>query len=142
MQSSPSTAKGSVLVFTLIVLSILLVSSLSVATVALTESRSTAALNRSSVAFQAADAGMEVILQDIYSGACDGRALSCLGTCSGGRISGTVGDATYQASFFDVDDDRITNCSSTSWRSDLETLLTEGRFGNTTRAVQVEILHN
>jgi Tfp pilus assembly protein PilX len=139
--SSLKRARGSVLVFSLIILSFLLIASISLATVALSGTRATSALNRSSVAFQAADAGSELTLQKIYAASCDTSRLSCLGSCSSGRIEGTVGNASYDVNFYDTSGTRITDCNSTSWRADVETLLSEGAFGGTTRAVQVEVKH-
>ncbi|OGI22169.1 MAG: hypothetical protein A2808_04065 [Candidatus Moranbacteria bacterium RIFCSPHIGHO2_01_FULL_55_24] len=134
-------ARGSVLVFSLIVLSFLLISALSVAAVAVSETKTSIAVNRSSVAFQAADSGVEILLEKIYSGSCDSSALSCLGTCSGGEITGNVGSGNYKINFYENDGAHISSCSTTTWRTDVVHLKSEGIYGRTTRAVEVEVKH-
>ncbi|MEI9966729.1 MAG: hypothetical protein WDN67_03795 [Candidatus Moraniibacteriota bacterium] len=159
-----SKRRASILVFTLIILSFLLVSSLSVATVALTQTRTTNALNRSSLAFQAADAGIEAMFRKLYGptgaqGVCSGVSprFSCMTASDGtspsfsctstGRIRRNVATTqptgTYEITLYDDSGDVMEcneiNPNSTTWRRDLERITSEGTFGGTTRAVQAEI---
>lgn len=66
VRNHSSQPRGSVLVFALVVMTILLVSAIAVATVALTEKRSAFATQKSVLAFQAADSGSERVLKRIY----------------------------------------------------------------------------
>ncbi len=66
MQYSSRKQKGSVLVFSLLVLTILLASALAVMSVAVVEQQSSFATQRSVIAFQAADSGAERVLERIY----------------------------------------------------------------------------
>src|SRR3990167_8615687 len=65
---SLSHRKGSVLIFSLIVLAFMLVSALSIATVSVTEKRASLSTEKSSRSFQVADSGVEIMLQKIYKG--------------------------------------------------------------------------
>jgi|GEM_PF-3404625 len=61
-----SSAKGSILVFALIILSLILVSALSMAATTLTQLRATNVTGRSTAAIQNADQGVEIFLQQIF----------------------------------------------------------------------------
>lgn len=141
--SKPVRMKGSVLVFSLIVLSFMLVSALSLAAAAVSEQRSSFFTDKSNRSFQAADSGVETILQQIYSGSFDASKLSALGEdasdCTAGEISGTIGAGTYRISFFDNNGVQLTDCDDTAWRAKTVKIKSEGRAGNTTRAVEVGI---
>lgn len=129
--------KGSVLVFSLIILAFMLVSALSVAMISVTEKRASLATDKSSRSFQVADTGVETILQKIYKGGFDSAPLSALGSCSSGDISDA--SAGYVVSFYKSDGTKMTDCTSTSWRNDVARIKSEGTAGNTKRAVEVAI---
>ena len=138
-----SKLKGSVLVFSLIVLAFLLVASLSIATLTLSETKSSIALNRSTVAFQIADSGAEILLEQIYGNTCNGQRLDCLGTCSiqnsQAGITGGINNGTYRVIFYDTNGSPLNSCSDTTWRDAVQSIQSEGNYGDTTRAVKVDI---
>lgn len=134
-----SSCKGSVLIFSLIVLAFMLVSALSVATVSVTERRSSLATDKSSRSFQAADSGVEIMLQKIYKGGFETSPLSALGSCNNGEISDTLNSGTYTITFYDNADDPLTSCDDAAWRSKVVKIKSAGVSGNTTRAVTVGV---
>lgn len=134
--------KGSVLVFSLVILSFLLVAALSVAVVSVTERRGSLATEKSSRSFQVADSGMEVILYKIYKE--NDVALPVHPTltdldssCNNGEITGSTATGTYIISFYRKQNNKFTSCSDTSWRTEIIKIKSEGTSGNTTRAVEV-----
>lgn len=143
--------KGSVLVFSLIVLSFMLISALSVATVSVTEKRASFSTERSNRSFQVADSGVEIILQKIYKGDSSGTPFPTLAlladdlstTCSNaqGEIGGTLNAGAYNISFYDNSGAKFGGsiCSDPLWRSNVVKIKSEGTSGNTTRAVEVGI---
>ncbi|MEK7494426.1 MAG: pilus assembly PilX N-terminal domain-containing protein [Patescibacteria group bacterium] len=150
--SSTSHLRGSVLVFSLIILSFLLVSGISVATIATTETRTSLSADRSSVAFQAADSGAEIVLNEIYSVDYDlcpstpasGKTcqLDELGTCADDTgtaiLSGSLGQSTYAVIFY-TSSGQISSCSDTSWRNQAERLQSAGTYAGTVRAIEAGI---
>lgn len=140
--------KASVLVFTLIILSFLLVAALSIATVNMSEKRSVNAVSRSVVAFQIADSGLEKILERIYRGNCNTQRIdSCLATngdtCNvvngAVGIDGTINNGSYRITFTKHDGSALTSCSDQNWRTDAESLRSEGNYRGTARAVKIDI---
>jgi Tfp pilus assembly protein PilX len=135
--------KGSVLVFSLIVLSFLLVASLSIATRTISETKSSISLDRSTVAFQIADSGIEIVLEKIYGDTCNGQALDCLGNCTikddKAVVRGLIAGGLYKVNFYDQDGDALNSCSNSTWRTDVESIQSEGSYGETTRAVKVDV---
>jgi hypothetical protein len=134
--------KGSVLVFSLIVLSFMLISALSIAAVSVTEQRSASTTEKSSRSFQVADSGAEKTLQTIYK--VNPPRLSGLapsgGHCDNGIIYGSIGTGgTYQISLYDNDENRLSSCPDIGWRNKVVKLKSEGFSGNTTRAVEVGV---
>lgn len=137
------TQRGSVLVFTLILLLLLLSASISVATITVSESKSASALSRSTAAFQVADSGMEVVLERIYSGSYDTASINTMkpggSTCAAGEITGALASGTYVVTLFDSNGVPITNCGSTTWRADAESIQSTGSYAGTQRAVKVDL---
>jgi hypothetical protein len=136
--------KGSVLVFSLVVLSFLLVAALSVAVVSVTERRGSIATDRSNRSFQVADSGAEIVLQKIYKGnSSDLMALASAvgGTtiCNSGVISGSTSSGDYKISLYDDTGNQLTNCTDQTWRDQVARLKSEGTSGNTVRAVEVAV---
>ncbi len=138
--------QGSVLVFSLIVLSILLSAAVAVATVSVANRRSTFSTAKSSQSFQVADSGAELILQQIYKTVpthADINALAAaLGgeaTCSGGVITkNNVVGGNIRVSFFDQNDALI-GCADTAWRSKVVAIKSEGTTAGTTRLVETAV---
>ncbi len=137
--------KGSILVFSLIVLAFLLVSSLSIATLSMVERRTSSATDRSTRSFQVADSGVELVLQKIYKGSfstLNDLAASLGTTCNAqGEITAVLSSGTYTVSFYDNDNNKFTlaDCSSATWRDRIVKVKSEGVSGNTTRAVEVAV---
>lgn len=144
-----SRAKGSVLVFSLVILAFSLVSALSIAAISSTERTASFATEKSSRSFQVADTGMEVILYKIYKendvASPVYPTLENLDTsCDQGEITGVTGTGTYTISFYGKDGsdagdelDKFTDCNGTNWRTEIIKIKSEGTSGNTTRAVDV-----
>jgi hypothetical protein len=138
--------QGSVLVFSLIVLSILLSAAVAIATVSVANRQSTFSTAKSNQSFQVADSGAELILQQIYktlpAHASINTLAAALGggaTCAGGAItkSGVAG-GDIKVSFYDKDDNLI-NCADTAWRSKVVAIKSEGTAGGTTRLVETAV---
>lgn len=136
-------SRGSVLVFSLIILSIILSASLTVATVSLRNQRSATSTGKSVQSFQVADSGVELALQKIYKGTytgTDSLATAMTGmTCSGTKASKTdVAGGTVSLTFFDNDGNPI-NCSDTAWRDKVVKVKSEGSASGTTRVVETAV---
>ncbi len=144
--------KGSALVFSLLVLSMLLAIAVSGATITIASKKSARGTEKSILAFQIADGAAENVLRGVYKRT--DATLNTLATnlygsgnsCSSGVISGTLpsGSGTYTVTFLDNSDVKL-QCSGTGynsyaeWRSKLVHLLVVGTFGGTTRAIDVGI---
>lgn len=138
--------QGSVLVFSLIVLSILLSAAVAVATVSVANRRSTLSTAKSNQSFQVADSGVELVLQQIYKPVPTHANLNALATalgggaaCAGGSITKTgVAGGDVRVSFFDKDDNLI-GCADTNWRSKIVAVKSEGTAFGTTRLVETAV---
>ncbi len=131
--------KGSVLVFSLIVLSIVLSAALSVAVVNVSNRKSAGSTGQSVQSFQVADSGVELMLKKIYKDPTD-VALSTLGTaCAGGVVSASVSGGSVRVSFFDDANAQVTDCTSTTWRASLAKIKVEGTSAGTTRAIETAV---
>lgn len=138
--------KGSVLVFSLIVLAILLSAAITVATVSVINRRSTLTTTESNQSFQVANSGLELIMKEIYKNGSTHASLNALATalgggatCSGSTITKTnVAGGTITVSFFDNANAPI-NCTDTDWRSKVADVKSEGTFSGSTRVVETAI---
>ena len=135
--------QGSVLVFSLIILSIILSAAITVATVSVTNQRSATATGKSVQSFQVADSGIELALQKIYKGtytSSDSLATAMTGmTCSGTTLTKSdVAGGTVSLTLFDTDGNPI-NCSDTSWRDKVVKVKSEGSAFGTTRVVETAV---
>lgn len=155
------------LVFTLIILTILLVSALAVVTVSVAEKRSSFSTQKSVIAFQAADSAAERVLKVIYQDYSPplpsvpintflkiqdtvngdnledvaNRLFEGNASCSGDEITGSnTGNPTYQfkITFYDQDRDEIA-CDNYFWRDEVVRIVAEGFFRNTSRVIEVGI---
>lgn len=140
-----SSIKGSVLIFSLIILAFMLISALSVATVSVTEKRASFSTEKSSRSFQVADSGVEFILQKIYKGnynTLDDLATALGTTCDAqGEIGAPLNSGSYNISFYDNAGVKFTgsDCNDLTWRDRVVRIKSEGTSGNTTRAVEVGV---
>ena len=138
--------QGSVLVFSLIVLSILLSAAVAVATVSVANRRSTFSTAKSSQSFQVADSGAELVLQQIYKTVPTHASISALAAalgggaaCSGGAITKNgVAGGDIKVSFYDKDNNLI-SCTDTAWRSKVVAIKSEGTAAGTTRLVETAV---
>lgn len=136
--------RGSVLIFSLIVLALMLISALALAAVAVSEKKASLATERSSRSFQVADTGVEAVLREIYQAnhpdlnALAG-ALGPSASCNGGVITLTQSNTEYRVTFFDNSGAQFASCSDGTWRREVVKLKSQGMSGNTTRAVEVGI---
>jgi Tfp pilus assembly protein PilX len=138
--------QGSVLVFSLIVLSILLSAAVAVATVSVANRRSTFSTAKSSQSFQVADSGAELVLQQIYKTVPTHASISALAAalgggaaCSGGAITKNgVAGGDIKVSFYDKDNNLI-SCTDTAWRSKVVAIKSEGTTAGTTRLVETAV---
>ncbi len=138
--------RGSVLVFSLIVLSILLSAAVAVALTSVSNTRSVFSTSKSNQSFQVADSGAEIVLQQIYKTTPTHVSLNALATtlgggaaCVGGAItkSGVAG-GDIKVSFYDKDDNLI-NCADAAWRSKVVAIKSEGTASGTTRLVETAV---
>lgn len=130
--------RGSVLVFTLLLLSIALVAALSLATAVVVGTKTASDTNKSVQAFQTADSGVEQVLQAIKNSTTDN--LSDLGTCDSGKIRGNVrtGDR-YDVTLYDGDDNVISCSDGVKKISDVRKIKSVGKFGGAVRAVETAV---
>jgi len=131
--------KGSVLVFSLIILSIMLVTSLTLLSSAVLDRKASLSTANSTRSFQVADAGAEQVLQQIYKG----TGIDTIGdinidgtsSCSlGGVIESSDG---WKIRFYDEDGNRITDC--TTDMDEVASIKSEGSANGTVRAVEVAV---
>lgn len=158
--------RGSIIAFTLIVLSFLLTAGLAVITVAVVEKKSGLATQKSVVAFQAADSGAERVLERIY--AHDSPSLTAVplnGTIPGdttltqvarnllevaagascnsstNKITATSNSSppySFEVAFYDGNDALIA-CNDTAWRDKAVNLKSDGFFRQTSRVIETGI---
>lgn len=146
--------KGSVLVFSLIVLSIVLSTALSITAVNVSNRKSAASTAQSVQSFQTADTATEKVMKAIYNGNYaslyllyhDGLGSMACGenTPSDGDpaplilsdiVSQGVGLATV--TFFDTNGARLVDCTATNWRDTLARVKVEGSGSSGGGAVRV-----
>lgn len=132
--------KGVIIVYTLIVLSILLVIAFTVISVNQSQTRSAIATDESVVAFFLAESGAETMLDRIYSGSYDDGPMSgLLPGCTNGAFSETLSTGTWTATFYDSDGEALTSCSNTNWREDASEMKVNGNHSNTIRSISMSI---
>lgn len=154
------TYKGSVLVFSLIVLMILLSLTLTSVMLVIFSKSSSRSTEKSILAFQVADGAAENMLQRLYqyitldasltvfAGNLFGTGTNGTGkpTCSNGVISGKLPNSsgTYSVTFLESDDTKLA-CSGTGyntyceWRVKLAHMVANGTYGGVTRAIDVSV---
>lgn len=154
------TYKGSVLVFSLLVLFLLLSLTLSAVMLVIFSKGSSRSTEKSILAFQVADGAAENMLRFLYDynntndEDLDAFARRLYGTnvngtgkptCFNGVISGKLPDSsgTYAVTFLDSDDIELT-CSGYAndwceWRFKLAHMIANGTYAGVTRAVDVSV---
>lgn len=135
--------KGSVLVFSLIVLSIVLSVALSVAVVNVSNRKSAGSTGQSVQSFQVADSGVEKALKEIYKGSYTDLSTmraSITGStaCSNGSFSFPVSGGTSTVTFFDTDN-AVIGCTESDWRNLVAKIKVEGTSAGTTRVIETAV---
>jgi len=128
---------GSVLVFSLIIMFVMLVMGLGIIATTVTERKSSFSTGKSTVSFQVADSGAERVLQKIKN---TSGQISALGTCSGGQISGSISSGKdYTITFYDSATSTPTLLGCGDDISKIKEIKSIGTYANTSRAVQVAV---
>lgn len=135
--------KGSVLVFSLIVLSIVLSTALSVVVVNVSNRKSAGSTGQSVQSFQVADSGVEKTLKEIYKGSYTDLSTmraSITGStaCSNGSFSFPVSGGTSTVTFFDTDN-AVIGCTESDWRNLVAKIKVEGTSAGTTRVIETAV---
>jgi hypothetical protein len=129
--------KASVLGATLVILGIILVSALSFSLVSIQERKASLGENKSNQAFQTANTGSELVLQDIKGNF--GNSVDSLSNCdssSGLIINSSAG---YRVQLQDSDGNQI-NCNDSSKRvASVKSIKSVGVAGNNQRAIEVAV---
>lgn len=132
--------KGSVLVFSLIILSIMLVTSLTLLASSALNQKAALSTGSSTRSLQVADAGIEQVLYQIYRKrhATVGDLAAELGAdCSGGEVADE--DAGWSVRMYDLDGFAMDDCGATDWRERVAAIKSEGTAQGTIRAVEVAV---
>lgn len=150
--------KGSVLIFSLIVLLILLSLTITAAMLVIFSKGSSRSTEKSILAFQIADGAAENMLRRLYdytdldttpsvlAGNLYGTGVNGTGkpTCSGGVISGKLPNSsgTYAVTLLENDKTKL-NCTGYAtyceWRVRLASIVATGTYSGATRAIDVAI---
>jgi Tfp pilus assembly protein PilX len=141
--------KGSVLVFSLLILSIMLVTSLTILSSAVLDRKASLSTGSSARSFQVADSGVEEVLYQVYKGSHatleDVRSAidNANATCANGVIEFPVAGGTAKVTFYQDETTVYAGpCSggtATDWRDKVVKIKSEGTAGPTTRAVEVAV---
>ncbi len=134
---------GSVLVYTLIILFVLLSMALSIASVTVIEKKSALTTGKSNQAFQVADSGAEIIMQAVRKGSYD--TISEMADaydgadCYRGVMTADISGGKIRVTFFDKEDggDPIDNCENSF--SSVRRIKSVGSYEGSVRAVEVAV---
>lgn len=133
---SKLSAKGSVLVFTLIILFIILAAAIGISSVSVLERKGAHSTDVSVQSFQIANSGAERILKKIADNS--SGTLNDLGTCAGGKLTGSISSGkNYEITFYTSDGLPITDCGITA--SNVDKIKSVGSYANTARAIEVAV---
>ncbi len=135
--------KGSVLVFSLLILSIMLVTSLTILSSAVLDRKASLSTGSSTRSFQVADSGVEEVLYQIYkeTRATPNAIASAItgGSCLNGVISFPVAGGDAEVTLYQDETTVFTDCTDANWRDSVVKIKSEGTAGPTTRAVEVAV---
>lgn len=165
MSVTKTKLKGSVLGFSILLLSLFLFSGITLVSVSVLERKASFSTQKSVIAFQAADSAAERVLKRIYidnspliatvplNGTMpeDGTLNSLSNNldfvsgpnCNNGVVSGTnrpntSPDYTFQVTFFDATGTVIT-CGDNQWRDKVIRIRSEGFYQRTSRVIEIGI---
>lgn len=138
--------KASVLVFSLIILSIVLVTALTIAGNAVVNQKQSQTVAKSNQAFQTADSSVEIFLEQLYKkdNATPAALNTTLGTTcvdDGSFEKKLVSGGSYKVTLFDNNKTVIpcNDTTSTTWRDDVVSLRAEGTEGDTSRVIETAV---
>ena len=136
-----SNAKGSVLAYSLIILSVMLLIAISLSAVTLTQTKSSLTGQNSSQAFQTADSGVQVVLKKIKK-AQPTANVNSIGCSGAGIITGGLSAGTYEVQLYEYDsssgaDVPMGDCSASV--GDISKIKSVGKYAGTARAVEVAV---
>lgn len=138
-----SFRRGSVLVFSLLVLSIMLVTSLTILSTALLDRKASLSTGGSARSFQVADSGVEETLYRVYKEShptLSALAGSIGASCSGSSINFPSAGGEVKVTFYEDEETPYTGgCSGTDWRAKVVKIKSEGAVGSNARAVEVAV---
>jgi len=136
---------GSVLIFTLVILLMMLSVAIGITTATISERKNASTSDSSVQAFQVADSGAEIILRKIYKDDCTSLnrlTHGCDVDCSDGVVTGDIGDGNnYKIIFKDIDNELITRCNDPETIGYLKSVGTfgEGSIFQTSRAIEMDV---
>jgi hypothetical protein len=130
-------SSGSVLVFTLIIMFVMLVIGLGIMATTVTERKSSLSTEKTTASFQIADTGAEKILQIIKNSSGPISGMSSIKGCPGGSpyMNENIFSGSYTVTFLSQGSIPITSCTNDV--SNITEIKSVGTYANTTRAVQV-----
>ena len=153
MRNTTKQMRGSVLVFSLLVLFILLSMTMSTASVLTVDLNSINSTIHSNMAYQVADGAVENVIKRIYKNPGSDLDLNALASnilkaggqpdpvCANGVIHGFLPTSTkgeYYVTFLDNGGVKL-SCNDNSWRSKLVYLTVQGKYRGVTRAIYVGV---
>lgn len=132
--------KGSVLAYSLILLTIVLIASIGMMSSSIVNFRSVSTSDKSGNAFQVADSGAQAVIVKIKANP-DGE-IRDLGSCSNSGGSASIAETSflggeYRLSFYGGDGSEALNCNDDI--ADITSVKSVGTYSDTTRAVQVAV---
>lgn len=136
---------GSALVFSLVVMSLILVAALGAASVSVIEQKNASVTGKSTQAFQVADSAVEIVMKSAITDPLntDLNEIATGWTCDGGMVSGTISGNPVKLKFLKLGDDgtgtgnlkpvEVKDCATTL--SDVLEVQSIGSYAGTTRSV-------
>lgn len=147
MKKSKQYVKGSALVFSMLVLTMLLAIAVSGAVITIATKQSARGTEKSILALQTADGAIEEMLYQIYKETrTDLNDIknnifgSASASCNNGVISGSLfhGSGSYRVAFYDDPGSAVADriaCDDVGWRAKVIHIVAVGIFAGTTRAM-------
>lgn len=131
--------RGSILVYTLIIMMIILATALSIAAVTVREKKGAGTTAASTQAFAVADSGSEVALNAIFKN--PGSSIGEIYSCTDGiaTIPDLVGGSVQLTFYSDEESANIIPCNGPELLGDARKVKSVGRYGGTARAVEVAV---
>ncbi len=131
---------GSILAYTLIIMTIMLMAALSVASVVVLEKKSASNTAESTQAFAVADSGLEKVLS--YHSRHSSEPLSALGTCNeDGTVTFNIADGTVKVTLYaDTEATQLLDCNDSNNKlSQIRKVKALGSYAGTTRVLEVAV---